>query len=216
MVRVILMKALAINGSHRKGKNTAILLKTVLEELARNGVETKLVELSDLRIEYCKACNKCLFETKCSIEDDDMPMIAEEMLQSDVIILGSPVYNANVTSRLKTFIDRTRWMHMKKELLHGKLGAAVTVAGLRNGGQELAYAIMERFFLSRGMKIIGVRDPQTGIYNMGVMATLYDHLEGESEFPSIKWKKNVGEDSLAITTCRLLARNILRELSART
>lgn len=210
------MKALAINGSHRKGKNTAMLLKTVLEELAKKGVQTKLIELSDLRIEYCKACNKCLFETKCSIEDDDMAPLAQEMLEADVIILGSPVYNANVTSRLKTFIDRTRWMHMRKDLLHGKLGAAVTVAGLRNGGQELAYAIMERFFLSRGMKIVGVRDPGTGIYNMGVMATLYDHLESESSPPSIRWKRNVGEDSLAITTCRFLARNILRELSVRS
>lgn len=210
------MKAIAINGSHRKGKNTAILLKTILEELSKNGVETKLFELTDFRIEYCKACNKCLFEPKCYIEDDDMGMLAKEMLESDVIIIGSPVYNANVTSRLKTFIDRTRWMHMKKELLHGKLGAAVTVAGLRNGGQELAHAVIERFFLSRGMKIVEARDPEAGIYNMGVMATLYDHLEGEGELPSIKWKKTVSDDPLAMAVCRMLARNILKELSLRT
>ncbi|MCX7823577.1 MAG: flavodoxin family protein [Syntrophobacterales bacterium] len=206
------MRAIAINGSHRKGKNTAILLRTILEELSKKGVETRLFELVDLRIEYCRACNRCLSEPKCSIEDDDMAMLAEEMLRSDVIIIGSPVYNANVTSKLKTFIDRTRWMHMKRELLQGKLGASVTVAGLRNGGQELAHAIIERFFLSRGMKIVGVRDPERGIYNMGVMATLYDHLEGEADLPSIKWKKTVSDDPLAMATCRFLASNILKAL----
>jgi multimeric flavodoxin WrbA len=209
------MKAIGINGSHRKGKNTAILLNAVLEELAKNGVETKLLELVDFRIEHCKACNKCLFEPKCSIDDDDMSVLAEEMLSSDVIIIGSPVYNGNVTSRLKTFMDRTRWMHMKKDLLHGKLGAVVTVAGLRNGGQELTHTIIERFFQSRSMRVVHVRDPESGIYNMGVMATLYDHLEGFPDAPSIKWKKSVLEDTLALTTCRHLARNILRELSSR-
>jgi len=66
------MKALAINGSHRKGKNTAILLKAVLSELEKGGIETELIELSDFRIESCRACNKCLFKPECSIKDDDM------------------------------------------------------------------------------------------------------------------------------------------------
>ncbi len=204
------MKVLAINGSHRKGKNTALLLKLILEELEREGVETEFVEISDFKIEYCIACNRCLSKPECSIQDDDMKVLAEKLLTADAVIIGSPVYNANVTSRLKTFIDRTRWMHMRKELLHGKLGAAVVVAGLRNGGQEIAYTVLERFFASRGMKTVSVRDPEGGIYNMAVMATLFESLDPDSG--KITWKRSVLDDELAVKTCKLLAKNILEEL----
>ena len=211
------MKALAINGSHRKGKNTAILLKAILDYLDENGVITELVELPDYTIKYCLACNKCLFESKCSIEDDDMNMLASKMMEADVIIIGSPVYNGNVTSMLKTFMDRTRWMHMKQEMLAGKLGAIVTVAGLRNGGQEFTHEAIERFFASRHMQVVPVRDPESNIFNMGVMGTLFESLRDSEKGNKAKiiWKKSVKDDKLAMLTCQLLAKNILDELNNR-
>ncbi|MBC7360272.1 MAG: flavodoxin family protein, partial [Desulfacinum sp.] len=124
------MKILAINGSHRKGKNTTVMLGLVLEEAAAGGAETELVELADWRIEYCISCNKCLREPRCSIRGDDMAELAEKMLAADALVIGSPVYFGNVTARLKTFMDRTRWLHMRENLLEGKLGAALTHAGL--------------------------------------------------------------------------------------
>jgi multimeric flavodoxin WrbA len=39
-----MMKALAINGSNRKGKNTAKMLMMVLDELEKGGVITELLE----------------------------------------------------------------------------------------------------------------------------------------------------------------------------
>lgn len=131
------MKVLAINGSHRKGKNTATMLKLVLHELEQGGVQTELLEIADLTIEFCRACNHCLKTTECKIEDDDMAMVAKKMIESDAILLGSPVYFGNVTGKLKVFMDRTRWLHMAENVLDGKLGAALTHAGLRNGGQEI-------------------------------------------------------------------------------
>ena len=91
------MKILAINGSHRAGENTAKLLGWALEEAAALGAETELVELSELDIEYCVGCNKCLFGPKCTL-DDDMTELKEKMLEADGIILGSPDYFSNVLS----------------------------------------------------------------------------------------------------------------------
>lgn len=54
------MKILAINGSHRAGQNTAFLLNLALEEAKARGAETELIELSELNIEYCNGCNRCL------------------------------------------------------------------------------------------------------------------------------------------------------------
>ncbi|MCU0572196.1 MAG: flavodoxin family protein [Syntrophobacteraceae bacterium] len=203
-----MMRALAINGSHRRGKNTATMLRLVLEELEQGGARTELLEISDLRIEYCTACNHCLRKTECRIQDDDVAMVAERMSASDAIILGSPVYFGNVTSRLKALMDRTRWMHMRENVLDGKLGAAVTHAGLRNGGQEMTQLILERFLQHHGLRVIEARDPRSGVYNLGPMGTLYDSLEGEE----IRWRKGVMEDGLTVRTCRILGRNLLRLL----
>ena len=54
------MKILAINGSHRAGQNTAFLLNLALEEARSKGADTELIELSELNIEYCNGCNRCL------------------------------------------------------------------------------------------------------------------------------------------------------------
>ncbi|RLA93326.1 MAG: flavodoxin family protein [Deltaproteobacteria bacterium] len=205
------MKALAINGSHRKGKNTATMLRLVLEPLEAKGVETELLELADYNIELCKACNKCLTKTECSIKNDDMALVAEKMLDADAIVLGSPVYFANVSSLMKIFIDRTRWMHMCKNLLEGKVGAALTHAGLRNGGQEFTQMILESFLQHHGLRVVDARDPKSGIYNLGPMGTMVDTLDGEK----IRWRRGVLEDALTVKMCRTLGKNILRNLENR-
>ncbi|MDQ0287607.1 multimeric flavodoxin WrbA [Desulfofundulus luciae] len=199
------MKILAINGSHRKGKNTAIMLQAVLDEAAKSGAETELVELVDYNIKPCLACNRCLGKTECSIKDDDMGVLAGKMLAADGIVLGSPVYWANVTGLMKNFIDRTRWMHMVKNLLHGKVGGAVTHAGLRNGGQEHALAIMERFLVAQGFILVDTRDQESGICNGGAMGTMFNNLEEGR----ISWKRGVHEDLLALEECRRLGRNMV-------
>lgn len=200
------MKILAINGSHRKGKNTAVMLGLVLEEAAAGGAETELVELADWRIEYCISCNKCLREPRCSIRGDDMAELAEKMLAADALVIGSPVYFGNVTARLKTFMDRTRWLHMRENLLEGKLGAALTHAGLRNGGQELTQMILERFLAAHGLRLVEAREPAGPIYNTAPMGTLYEGLD-DGRF---RWRKGVLEDELTVAMCRALGRNLLR------
>ena len=203
------MKVLAINGSHRPGKNTATMLNLVLKEVENSGGQTELLELAAHNIKLCRACNKCLRASACSIKDDDMEMIAEKMMMADAVVMGSPVYFANVTSLMKIFIDRSRWMHMHKNLLDGKLGGALTHAGLRNGGQEMTLMILERFLQHHGMHVVEARLPDSPIYNLGLLGTMFEDMEDEK----MLWKKNVMADSLTVMMCRSLGRNIVRKLS---
>jgi len=48
------MKIIAINGSPRKNKNTAILLEKALEGAASKGAETEIVHLYDIDFKGCK------------------------------------------------------------------------------------------------------------------------------------------------------------------
>lgn len=200
------MKILAVNGSHRKGQNTATLLGLVLDEAQKGGADTELVELVDYRIEYCLSCHRCLRKARCSIRDDDMGMLAEKMRACDGLILGSPVYFGNDTGRLKVFMDRTRWLHMRENLMAGKLRAVVTHAGLRNGGQEMTHMILERFLVSHGFRFVEAQEPSRPIFNAGVMGTLFDALDQGR----VRWKKSAMEDDVTVEICRALGRNLLR------
>lgn len=198
------MKILGINGSHRKGKNTAQMVKTVLAEAEAHGAETELLELMDYEIKECVSCNKCLFKAGCSIEDDDMGKLYEKLLDADGIVFGSPVYFSNVTGRMKDFIDRSRPLHMVENALDGKVGGAVVHAGLRNGGQELALAVLHTFMVGHGMIVASDRVAKESIVNTGAMGTMFlSYAEGKTRFA-----RSVAEDEIALMSCRGLGRNM--------
>lgn len=199
------MKILAVNGSHRKGKNTAEMLKTVLSAAEDLGAETELVELMDYEIKECTSCNKCLFKAECSITDDGMTELYGKLREADGIVLGSPVYFSNVTGRMKDFIDRSRPLHLVSNELDGKVGGAVVHAGLRNGGQELALAILHTYMVGQGMLVASDRGKDDAIVNTGAMGSMFSSFdEGKMRF-----FKGVSQDEAAIRSCRALGRNMV-------
>lgn len=202
------MKILAINGSHRKGKNTAAMLETVLAEAAALGAHTELVELMDYEIRECTSCNRCLRSTDCAITDDGMQVLYKKMREADGIVIGSPVYFSNVTGRLKDFMDRSRPLHMVKNELEGKVGGALVHAGLRNGGQELALQIIHTFMLGHGIIIAADRGGDEEILSTGPMATMFESYDGGR----VKFKRSVEEDAIALVSCRRLGQQMVRLL----
>lgn len=125
------MKVLAINSSARKEGNTAILINTVFEELSKEGIETEMLRLSDKNIEPCKACWACDGRKNCIHKNDPFQEIFNKMMQADGIILGSPVYAANISANMQAFLERASVvadMNRSENLFQYKAGAAVTAA----------------------------------------------------------------------------------------
>jgi multimeric flavodoxin WrbA len=97
------MKVVAFNGSPRKDGNMTTLIHHVFQELEKESIETKLVQLSGSGIHGCIACYRC-FENKdrrCAVKDDIANECIEKMIQTEGIILGSPVYFTDVTSEMR-------------------------------------------------------------------------------------------------------------------
>lgn len=150
------MKVLAINGSARKDGNTAILINTVFEELHQAGIETEMVQLSGKIIEPCKACWACGGRKKCVHKKDLFQEIFEKMTQADGIILGSPVYTANISANMQAFLERASVvidMNRSENLFRHKVGAAVTAA--RRGGALTTLDTMYHFFMLQNMFVVG-------------------------------------------------------------
>jgi multimeric flavodoxin WrbA len=103
------MKILAICGSPRSG-NTLYLLEQILGQLHSKQLETEIIQLSKFSIKRCTGCLVCE-ETNCSgnctIKDDMSKILYQKILESDVLIFGSPSYFDMPTGLMKTFMDRT-------------------------------------------------------------------------------------------------------------
>ena len=121
------------NKASRFNGNTAIMLDTALAELAREGLDTELVQLGPKALQGCIACYKC-FENKnrrCAV-DDAMNGYIELMLEADAILLGSPTYFADVTTNMKSLMDRAGMVaRANDDMFSRKAGAAVSLGGSR-------------------------------------------------------------------------------------
>lgn len=150
------MKVLAINGSAGKDGNTALLIDTVFDELHKEGIETEMVQLSGKVIEPCKACWACGGKGTCIHKKDLFQEIHKKMIQADGILLGSPVYMANISANMQAFLERASVvadMNRSENLLRHKVGAAVTAA--RRGGALNTLDAMNHFFMLQDMFIVG-------------------------------------------------------------
>lgn len=150
------MKVLAINGSARKDGNTALLINAVFEQLNKEGIETEMVQLSGKIMEPCKACWACSRKKNCVHKKDQFQEIFEKMTQADGIILGSPVYTANMSANMQALLERASVvtdMNRSENLFAHKAGTAVTAA--RRGGALSALDSMNHFFMLQNMFVVG-------------------------------------------------------------
>lgn len=157
------MKIVAFNGSPRKNGNTYFLLKTVCDELEKEGIETEIVHVGGRDIHGCIACMECKknLNNRCTFDDDIINEAVEKIIQSDGILLGSPVYFADLTSQMKAFIDRVGYLGRPNQLLKRKVCASV-VSMRRNGAIAAFNSMNNLFTISEGI-IVG-----SSYWNQGV------------------------------------------------
>jgi len=158
------MKAIAINGSPRKGGNTEYLLNKVLEPIAAAGIEIELIQVGGKAIRGCMACGKCREnqDRKCVINNDMGNEVIAKLLECDAMILGSPTYFADMTPELKAVIDRAGYVALANgRLFKRKIGAGVAVN--RRGGAIHVQDSINHMFLMSQMIV-----PGSTYWNMGV------------------------------------------------
>ena len=152
--RIEVMKVVGISGSSRKNGNTAIIIKTIFEELSKVGIESELIQLADIDIQPCRACFACKGKRNCVFKNDGFSDVFNRMVDADGIILGSPVYSADVSSKMKAFLDRGGVVVAANPgLLKHKVGASV--AAVRRAGGMTAVDTMNHFMLNKEMIAVG-------------------------------------------------------------
>jgi multimeric flavodoxin WrbA len=167
------MRVLCISGSPRVDGNTDYLLNELLAT-----VDGQFIRLADYRIVHCTACWKCLETGRCVIADDMTEIIIPLLLESDAIILGSPVFFNNVTADMKAFMDRTWCL---RGTLRNKIGGAVVVG--RRYGLETAVTAVNGFLLKHDMIVA----------NRGVTGLAFEKGEVADDAEAIRSVKNLAQ-----------------------
>ncbi len=150
------MKALAINGSPRKGGNTEVLLRKALAPLVAAGWDTELIQVGGATIRGCRACYHCFDakDARCGQKDDFFNECFAKMVTADAILLGSPTYFTDVSAEMKALLDRAGLVALANGgLFRGKIGAAVVA--VRRGGGTHAFDTMNHMFLMSGAIVPG-------------------------------------------------------------
>lgn len=178
------MRALGINGSPKKEGNTYLAIKTVMDILKADGLETEIFHIGGRPVSGCTDCKKCLKNRngECAINDHINEAI-KKAAASDILLIGSPVYFSNVSTEVKAFIDRAGRVGRANDFLFkNKIGAAIAVA--RRAGKTSVISQINYFFLVEQMIIPGStywnglvgRDPgdvlsdKEGLQNLKVLA----------------------------------------------
>jgi multimeric flavodoxin WrbA len=169
-----MVKIIGIVGSPKKEGNTSYLVETALKSAKSAGADTDIINLGSVNIEPCVACDICKAMGECGIEDD-ISEILEIMMESDGMIIGSPVYFGSVTSQLKILIDRSRPLRGSFRLKN-KVCGAIAVGGSRNGGQESTISVIHDFLLIHDAIIVGDGAPMAHYGGTGVGDTKIDEI----------------------------------------
>ncbi|MBQ9138373.1 MAG: flavodoxin family protein [Alistipes sp.] len=179
------MKVLLINGSPRRGGNTATALKVVAEQLALEGIESEIVWIGNSPIRGCTACNQCSVKGlgRCIFDDDICNRISEKFAAVDGLIIGSPVYYGQPNGALLSVIQRA--FYSNGASIAGKPAAAIAVC--RRGGATAAFEALNMPFQMMNMPVV-----TSQYWNI-----VYGRAEGEA-----------AHDTEGMQTMRTLARNM--------
>lgn len=111
------MKVVVISGSPRKDGNTQLIMKYVVDYTQTKNVDVKFINISDGQIECYKGPDEEYNEaTKTA---------ASNLMEADVWIVGSPIYNSFFSSALKNLFE-----YLDYKRTQGKVaGIAIMAAG---------------------------------------------------------------------------------------
>jgi len=117
--------------SGRDSKVTESLIRAILEG---TGKDYEFISLSGKLIRPCEACNGCVGNNRCILNDDFQDVI-EKCYKAKAIVFGAPNHWDHMNAKGHAFWERACFSgrHNSVFPLEGKLGVIAAVAGTGNG-----------------------------------------------------------------------------------
>ncbi len=161
------MNVLGFMASPRKGGNSDVLLDRFLEGARSQGAQAEKIYLYDCSIEYCQGCHLRCWSTpdSCSRWQDDVHLLHDKMIASDLLVFSSPVYMGTPPAKMIAFFERSidqkkvnlETLTVESNTLRGKKAVVLQVNFFNDPAyQRLPSAVYERILVEIfGMNITG-------------------------------------------------------------
>lgn len=134
------MKILILNGSPRKG-NTFKALSVFQNSLDGKHV-CENINLYDYSVSPCRNCDYCQTKKQC-VHKDDTNLLLKKIIESDVLVVGTPVYYWGMSAQTKLVIDKFYSVNSELTDSHRKLIVICTGA---NPLSDIQYELIDKHF----------------------------------------------------------------------
>ena len=203
------VKILGVCGSARHA-STEWGVKLALETAKKYSyVETDFVNLGDYKLIPCTGCMKCFGwqqpadaeRPKCYEFEDDAEILLTKMMESDGLILGTPIYTLGVTAISRIFMEKAHMFGpMSFDKFSGRMRykpiGVITVGGVDIAGQEVGGQDIWMWAQGLGMLPVGswptVDDPNPQASVHGAFVSTCDA------------KTIYGKEALSKAACRTI------------
>lgn len=170
-------KVLILNGSPRKKGNTSILAEYLVKFLLTDQ-DIKILHLYDFNIKPCVDCRACKKDDLECVLNDGMEELYTSIDNSDVIIIGTPIYWFGPTAQTKLLLDRFRPYYVNKKL-NGKRAALILPAGTGDSDCDLTTEMFKRSLHALGVEFLGTVTSES--YDIGDANNDKDALQNIEE-----------------------------------
>lgn len=195
------MKVIILNGSPRKNNNTAKMLKSAKEGAESKGYEVEYYDLYDLNFTGCRSCLACKLKdgrrNHCFWKDDLSPII-DKIFENDALIIGSPIYQGNLTSNIHALMERLHFVTLSYDDYHNynekkiNVGVVLTMNASKEAydkyyDDKIKNDLSLLHNLNGSMRIIGAFDTlqvaDYSRYNMASFNEQHKREENLTQFP---------------------------------
>jgi len=137
------------------GRKNRVTESTVGAVLDGAGGDTEFVSLAGKLIRPCEACNGCVDDNTCVL-DDDFTAIEELVHECGGLVFGAPTYWATMNSKGQAFWERLSFSTRHNALFpfSGTPAAMAAVDG-KDGTGEYVLADLKRYFADAGLETVG-------------------------------------------------------------
>ncbi len=151
-----LINLLGVSGSPRVGATDFAVKAALNYAREKYHVETDFFSVRGRKINFCIHCDYCVKQQKGCVHKDDVQKLYPQLEWANAWIMGSPVYQGQISGQLKVMLDRCRALVAKNpKVFENKIGAAIAVGGDRNGGQEPTIQTIIDFYIINEMIPVG-------------------------------------------------------------
>jgi len=159
---------------HTVTGNNYLIGKQFTEAARENGHEVALRRIEDITMDELRNTYEIINEYYEEILNVK-PVIKEDLVEQDVIVLGSPTYYGNCSGKMKSFFDSLVDFWANNTLYKKKLMTFTTMGDI-NGGGEMCLKSLITMGQHMGMQFVPVSPAMTqkGLSSYGIK-----HFVGE-------------------------------------